>query len=207
MKLKPISILLALALLLCGCTAEEPAPVEPVATDFSAAGMTLTLTDAFALRDYVTYTLCCESADISVMALKEEYSLFEHTDFSAETSVEEYAGLVWSSNRFTDNVPLVTDGDLKYFEFDRSANGNDYTYRAYVFKADDGFWLVQFVSRADRYAELADTMHGYAATIRFEGDIAGDDTAVTDDAVVDGETTADDSAVTDADSAADNTAA
>ena len=101
------------------------------------------------------------------MALKEEYSLFDNTDFSSASSLEEYAGLVWNANQFTGAVPLVTDGDLQYFEFDRSANGNEYTYRAYVFKAADGFWLVQFVSRADRYAALADTMHEYAATVTF----------------------------------------
>ena len=165
MKSKLIPLLLAV-LLLCSCTAEA-VPAEPVATDFSKAGMTVTLTDAFAEKEYVSYTACYESADISVMALKEEYSLFDNTDFSSASTLEEYAGLVWNANQFADNVPLVTDGDLKYFEFDRSANGNEYTYRAYVYKAADGFWLVQFVSRADRYAELQDTMHGYAATVTF----------------------------------------
>jgi len=165
MRLKLFSIVFAL-MLLVGC-AEETAPAEPVAQDFSKAGMTLTLTDAFAEKEYVTYTACYESADISVMALKEEYDLFDNTDFSSATSLEEYAGLVWSANQFEGNVPLVTDGDLRYFEFDRTANGNDYTYRAYVYKAADGFWLVQFVSRADRYEELQDTMHGYAAGVVF----------------------------------------
>lgn len=165
MKLKLIPLLLAV-LMLCGC-ASEATPAEPVAADFSKAGMTVTLTDAFAEKEYVSYTACYESAEISVMALKEEYTLFDNTDFSSASSLEEYAGLVWNANQFTGAVPLVTDGNLQYFEFDRSANGNEYTYRAYVFKAADGFWLVQFVSRADRYAELADTMHAYAATVTF----------------------------------------
>ena len=165
MNLKLIPLLLAV-LMLCGCVG-SPAPAEPVAAEFSKAGMTVTLTDAFAEKEYVSYTACYESADISVMALKEEYSLFDNTDFSSASSLEEYAGLVWNANQFTGNVPLVTDGGLQYFEFDRSSNGNEYTYRAYVFKAADGFWLVQFVSRADRYAELADTMHAYAGTVTF----------------------------------------
>lgn len=171
MKRKLFPILAALILLLCGCTADDTS-AEPVAKAFSRAGMTLTLTDAFAEKEYVTYTACYESADLSVMALKEEYSLFDNTDFSSASTLEEYAGLVWSANQFAGNVPLVTEGDLRYFEFERSANGNDYTYRAYVYKAADGFWLVQFVSRADRYAELRDTMQDYAASVTFDAPYA-----------------------------------
>ena len=41
-------MILILCLLLCGCGAEDEAPAAPVATEFTAAGMHLTLTDAFA---------------------------------------------------------------------------------------------------------------------------------------------------------------
>ena len=167
MKLKLLPLLLALTMLLCGCAAEAT-PAEPVAQTFDRAGMHITLTDGFIEKDHVSYTACFTSDDIAVFTLLEEYSLFDNTDFSAASSLEEYAGLVWSANQFSGNVPLVVDGDLKYFEYDFISNGNEYTYRTYVFKAAEGFWLVQFASFTDRYEELKDTMHGYAASIVFD---------------------------------------
>lgn len=168
MKMKLFSLILALAMLMTGCTAAEAEPSEPVAQDFSKAGMTITLTDAFYEKEHVGYTTCFLSDDIAVFVLKEEYTLFENTDFSSASTREEYAGLVWNANQFTGNVPLVTDGELKYFEYDYSANGNDYTYRTYVFKASDSFWLVQFASFTDSYDAMKDTMHAYAETVVFD---------------------------------------
>lgn len=167
MKLRLFSIILALAMLLTGCAAESE-PAAPAALEFSKAGLTVTLTDAFYEKEHMGYTTCFLSDEIAVFLLKEEYTLFENTDFSSASSLEEYAGLVWNANRFTGNVPLVTDSDLKYFEYDYSANGNDYTYRTYVFKAADAFWLVQFASLTDSYAALKDTMHSYAASVVFD---------------------------------------
>lgn len=172
MKYKLFSILLALVLLLTGCTAAESEPTPPAAQDFSKAGMTITLTEEFYEKEHMGYTTCFLSDDIAVFVLKEEYTLFEHTDFSSASTLEEYAGLVWNANQFTGDVPLVTDGDLKYFEYDYSANGNNYTYRTYVFKSADAFWLVQFASLADSYEGLTDTMHSYAAGVVFDAPYA-----------------------------------
>ena len=168
MKLKLFPLLLALVWLLCGCSVSEPAPAEPVAQTFGKAGMSITLTDAFYEKDHVAYTACFTSDDIAVFTLREEYSLFEHTDFSSATSLEEYAGLVWSSNQFQGTVPLVTDGDLQYFEYDFISNGNEYTYRTYVFKDAEGFWLVQFATFTSSFEALQDTIHSYAATVTFD---------------------------------------
>ena len=168
MKHKVFSVILALALLLTGCTAVETAPEAPALQDFSKAGMTVTLTEEFYEKEHMGYTTCFLSDDIAVFVLKEEYTLFENTDFSSASTLEEYAGLVWNANQFTGNVPLTTDGDLKYFEYDYTANGNSYTYRTYVFKSADAFWLVQFASLSEHYEALSRTMHGYAATVRFD---------------------------------------
>lgn len=168
MKPKLFPILLALVLLLTGCAAGEAEPAAPAAQNFSKAGITLTLTEHFYEKTHVGYTTCYLSDDIAVFLLKEEYTLFENTDFSSASTLEEYAGLVWNANQFTGNVPLVTEDGLKYFEYDYSANGNSYTYRTYVFKAADAFWLVQFAALSEYYDTLTDTMHGYAATVRFD---------------------------------------
>lgn len=168
MKTKLLSILLALLLFLCGCAAEEELPAAPIDTDFAAAGMHITLTDEFTEKPHVAYTALYESSELAVMVLKEEYTLFENTDFSAQTSPEQYAELVWRSNQLSDTVPLEEDEDLIWFEYSRTTNGTDYTYRAYVFKSNDAFWLLQFAARTEAFPTLTDTIHGYAATVYFD---------------------------------------
>lgn len=167
MKTKLFAAILALALILTSC-ATEPEPVVPTPVDFSKAGMTVTLDDTFVQKEYAAYTLSCESADIVMFALKEEYTLFENTDFGPETTPEDYAQLVWYANQFTDTVPLKTVGDLQYFDYTKTSNGNDYLFRTYVFKDAEGFWLVQFACLTDRFGELVDTMHSYASTVTFD---------------------------------------
>jgi hypothetical protein len=161
-------MILTLCLLLCGCGADAEAPAEPVEKEFAAAGLHLTLTDAFAEKSHAAYTLYAESEKLLVLGLKEEYSLFENTDFSAQTSPEQYAALVWSANQLEGEVPLVDDGELLWFEYDNHVNGADYRYRAYVFKDNDGFWLLQFAAHADAFEALSETIRGYAGSVYFD---------------------------------------
>ena len=169
MKLKLLPMLLALILLLCGCAAEEEVPAGPVAAEFSASGMHITLTDEFAEKQHVSYTACYESTDIALLVLLEEYSLFDNTDFSAQTPVAQYAELVRNSNQLpADSVTVNETDGLTWFEFTRTLNGVDNTYRAYAFKSNDGFWLFQFAARSDTYESVKDTIHGYAMSVYFD---------------------------------------
>lgn len=162
-----LMLLLTLCLLLCGCS-EEEVPAEPVEQAFTAAGLHLTLTDEFTEKQHAAYTLYAESEDLLVLGLKEEYTLFENTDFSAQTSLKQYAALVWSANQLEGEVPLEDDGELLWFEYDNHVNGADYRYRAYVFKDNEGFWLLQFATHAEEFAALSETIRGYAASVYFD---------------------------------------
>lgn len=168
MKTKLFSILLAMCLLLCGCAAEEEPVAEPVPVDFAAAGLHLTLTDEFAEKQHVSYTALYESSELVVLALKEEYTLFDKTDFSSLTTPAEYAGLVWHANQLEGEVPVQEKDGLTWFDYSRTTNGTDYTYRAYAFKSADAFWLVQFGARSEGFAGLTDLIHAYATTISFD---------------------------------------
>ena len=117
----------------------------------------------------VLYDELVKRAKRAELALeKEEYTLFENTDFSAQTSREQYAALVWSANKLEGQVPVQEDEDLTWFEYSRTANGTDYTYRAYVYKCNEAFWLIQFAARSEAFPALGDTIHGYAASVYFD---------------------------------------
>jgi len=169
---KITAMLVALILLmLTGCSvldsAEEPTPT-PQPTSFSKSGMTVTLTDAFTEKDYVTYTAVYESADIAIFALKEEFRLFDSSVLSSESAVTEYARLLWKSNGFSNELNLSEQDGLTWFQYDRAVNGGDYTYRVYVYKGTDSFWMVQFTAYADRFADVETVIHEYAKTVVIE---------------------------------------
>ena len=168
MKLKLFPILLALTLLLCGCVQQPTEEAAPVPTDFAASGMHITLTDAFTEKQHVSYTAMYHSEEIALMVLKEEYELFDNTEFSSQTSPEQYAALVWSSNQLPGEVPLQDDGNLTWFEYDRIVNGTDYRYRAYVYKCNEAFWLFQFSTRAEIFGAHTADIHSYAASVYFD---------------------------------------
>lgn len=181
MTKKLLSVLLVLTLLLCGCAgqSDQPAPT-PAPAEFSAAGMNITLNESFTQKEYVTYTTGFESADIAVFVLLEEAALFDGTDYGTDFSADTYAEMLWKSNGNAGSPELTSAGDLVWFDFDASANGNDYTYRAFVFKSADGYWLVQFAALAENFEALADTMNAYAATITFDNPYVAPTPAATD---------------------------
>ena len=166
--MKRLMFLILTLCLLCGCSAQEELPAEPVAKEFSAAGLHLTLTEEFAGKQHAAYTLYAESENLLVLGLKEEYTLFENTDFSAQTSLKQYAELVWVANQLEGELPLVDDGEHLWFDYDNHVNGADYCYRAYVFKDNEGFWLLQFAARADEFEALTEAMREYAASVYFD---------------------------------------
>jgi len=166
-------LLLAVILLLSGCTqldallGKQDPEVPPQPVTYTHAGASITLIDTFIQREYISYTMCFESEDIAVMALKEEFTLFANTDYSAESTLADYATLVWNANSMAGVPELITDGDMTYFDYARSANGNDYTVRTYVFKTNDAFWMFQFTALTENFAAVEAQIDSYAATIVF----------------------------------------
>lgn len=161
------ALVLAVTLLLTGCGmfGGDSADEVPEPVVFSQGGLRITLTDKFTPKDHISYTACYESQDLAVMVLKEEFSLFEGTEISAETTVEQYMDVIRRANALPEMVSVVTSNNLCYLEYDRLANGKNYLYRAYGFKGTEGFWLVQFATTKENFANVSDQIHAYAQTV------------------------------------------
>ena len=157
-----ISVLLTVCLF-CGCSffsglgaAQEK--------EFSKAGMSITLTDDFTEQDIVSQTAVYASAKHIVMALKEEYALFE--ELGDSLSLQEYAQLVCQNNDLTADIE-EKDG-LVCFEYENEANGRDFAYFAVVQKGTDAYWLFQFSCDSSNYEDSKEQFIDWAKTIRFE---------------------------------------
>lgn len=160
--IKAMVVLLAVSLL-CGCsfvgrlgTAEEKV--------FSKAGMSITLTEDFKEQDIVSQTAVYASAKYIVMALKEEYRLFE--EIGDSLSLEEYAQLVFENNQI--NADIEEKDGLVYFTYENEANGRDFTYFAVVMKGPDAYWMFQFACDSSQYEDSQEQFVRWAKTVEFE---------------------------------------
>ena len=133
--------------------------------DFSAAGMTITLTNQFEETDYEGFTQCYESKSVAVMTLKEEFTLMEGLD---AYTVEDYGRLVLASNGM-DESWLTQENGIWYFSYvTQGGDGADYYYFATLHKSGDAFWLIQFATPATNESKLHDQFLAWAADVTFE---------------------------------------
>ncbi|MBR2970269.1 MAG: hypothetical protein IKC48_00515 [Clostridia bacterium] len=132
---------------------------------FSAYGMTITLTEAFSEIDVPNFTAAYESNNVAVCALKEPFTLFH--GFSSYT-LEEYGNEVIKTNRLT-SVELKEADGLTYFMYDYKdpQTRKNYTYFAFVYKADDAFWLVQFATLTRKVNKHFEQIFYWAGSVEF----------------------------------------
>ena len=162
---KTLSICIVFVLLitlLTGCSFNlrfglSSAPKEKT---FSKSGMSITLNESFYEKEYVSYTSTYESQKIVVFTLKEEFSYFGGVDYS----LEEYADLVIYANNLTATVK--TKDNLTYFTYEKEVSGKNYCYTAFVYKAADAYWLIQFACEKNQADKLESDIFTYAASVK-----------------------------------------
>lgn len=134
---------------------------EVVPETFSREGMAITLTSDFMYVPQDNFTACYGNEHYSVLAIKEEFSLFPE-----EITLEEYVGFVLAE---MPDVELTDYEGLKCFEYVAEGGGGvEYCYFATVFETDDSFWLIQFATETAKYEEIFPTFVEWAKTIIFE---------------------------------------
>ena len=140
---------------------------EPMPEVFSSGGMSIVLTDEFAETPVDKYTATYDSRDVAVIALKEEFSLFEGFE---NYTLEQYANLVIENNNMSDTDIKNVNGlmSFEYTYFNPETNKN-YIYFSYVYKSGDAFWLVQVATEEDKATEYFDDIVMWANSVEFEG--------------------------------------
>ena len=140
---------------------------EPMPEVFSSGGMSIVLTDEFEETPVDKYTATYGSRDVAVIALKEEFSLFEGFE---NYTLEQYANLVIENNNMSNTVIKNVDGlmGFEYTYFNPETNKN-YIYFSYVYKSNDAFWLVQFATEENKATEYFDDIVMWANSVEFEG--------------------------------------
>jgi len=134
--------------------------------EFSAGGMSITLTEAFSETSFEGYTQCYESKEIAVFALREDFTLAAGME---NLTLEEYGQLVIDSNG-KGGTELLSEDGLTWFQYNSSnADGSlNYFYFAAVFKSEDAFWLIQFATPENRAEANLPLFKQWAKTVTFE---------------------------------------
>lgn len=160
---KVMLVVMAAMILLASCGGAKGAKEK----DFSKAGMTITLTEDFTEKEVVSQTVTYASMDEVVMALKEEFTLFEQINMDPQTTtLEQYFDLIKTNNKA--QWELKEEDGLKCFTYDNTGNGKDYSYLGVILKGNDAFWLFQFsCEKANFDSKKADFMK-YAKSIKFD---------------------------------------
>lgn len=161
-----IVLCIAAALGVCIGVFNNMMPAGPAT--FTNSGMTITLTDDFIKQDMDGFDACYGAEDVAVFAFKEPFDTLgaESAEEVAAYTSADYGELFISANTFSALGGVQTKDGLTYVEY--TADGVDYFYRAYIYKTDDAFWVVQFaVDEADK-AEYADDFVTWANSVSFE---------------------------------------
>ncbi len=137
--------------------------VEPQV--FSDNGMSVTLTNEFQPVQAEGHTHCYESPRVAVFALKEEFTLME--GFETYT-LEQYRDLVITNNGIS--ATLKDEDGLKGFAYDYTnpATLDSYHYVSFVYKTQDAFWLVQFVTMEEDADDYKADIATWAKSVFFE---------------------------------------
>lgn len=134
--------------------------------DFSADGISITLTEDFERVFVDGFALSCKSHDVAMFVLKEPFTLMEGAE---NLQVQEYANIVFQYNIQAANAQLLTDGNTTWFEYSytNTMENKDYHFFIYVFKSDDAFWLVQFATPEALAQEYKPQFLDWAKTVDF----------------------------------------
>ena len=135
------------------------------AKEFSSQGMTVTLTKEFKEDSVMGFDASYRSKDVYVLALRER---FEEAEGAEKLSLEEYGKIILEVNELPD-VQIDSFGGIPGFEYDYDDDdGQTYHDRTYLYKTDDSFWMIQFITFKESFAKYESAFGKWAASVRFD---------------------------------------
>lgn len=161
-----IAIVLMSVLAACG-NATDSAEVPRDSKVFSNSGINITLSKDFKESPQEGYTVCYESQEVAVFALKEatadypvlkDYTLERYTEEILEVNASYSPTVVTEIHGFPSFTYSFTDPDT----------GDVYSYFTALYQAPDGFWMVQFATFEEFYAKDEEQFIEWAKMITFD---------------------------------------
>lgn len=131
---------------------------------YTTQGMSITLPAKFSKAKMDNMTVAYQTKDVAVFALREDFTLMEGLK---DYSLTKYGNNVISNNKLT-SAKLQYEGDLTYFTYTAKPENENFVYYAFVYKAKDAFWLIQFATKEENEATNRQQFFDWANTVTFE---------------------------------------
>lgn len=157
-----VALILGFVLGIAGNLLEDAGSRDP--KRFSGDGMSITLTESFTEASFDGYTICFDSRDAAVFALKEEFTLMPGLE---DYTIAQYGALVLDSNGMSGSQ-LYSQNGVTYFTYTATADGTTFYYMATLHKSSDAFWLVQFAAPESEKDTFHPLFIQWATTISFD---------------------------------------
>lgn len=163
---KIFAIIVPSVLILVGCIVGLYFLLVPREKTFSYLNMQITLTTDFVEKSNINFSTTFQSDDMIITVAREKISeLEELTDINEDSTCSDYLHLLVDLN---DILSYVRDENgLKYIEYYKTVSDQGYYYRAYAYKYDGAFWLIQMICFSEDRSEFVPSMQKYAASVKF----------------------------------------
>lgn len=131
---------------------------------FTKGNVSITLNEDFKEEFHNGFDAVYSSDEIAIFVIEEKFDGDEA--FEAMT-LDEYCDAVIEANG--KNTETKHKDGLTYYEYDGVSDQNyKFRYLAFVFKADDGFYLVQFGVQENMYSVYEDDIFAYAKSVSIK---------------------------------------
>ncbi len=109
------------------------------------------------------------SENVSVSVIKDDLSLFDDTEIE---NLEDYANMIIADNRDYKPSKLQYQNGIPYFttEFTNEEYNEVYKYCTFLFQSDNAYWIVEFSTYKDEYANYANQINSWARSVNFENE-------------------------------------
>lgn len=134
--------------------------------DYSSHGFNIKMDDGMTEKDIATSTAAWVGEKAIVTALKEEFSILKSIDIDEDSTIKDYAEAVIKNNKA--DYELQEKDGMNYFEYEQTISGKEYYYFAVIYKADDGFWLVNFACDSSDKSTYQEKFVEWAKTVTFD---------------------------------------
>lgn len=157
--MKKIFVVLLSCLVLVGCQ------VKAKDKTYTSHGLTITMQEGFVEKEIVAATVYYVSIDAVVMAIKEDFTSLEAIGINSSSSIDDYADAVLKNNGVDYNIQKE-DG-ITYFTYEKEVSGKQYFYLSQVTKADDSFWLLNFMCDVKDKSKYEPLFKKWAKSVKF----------------------------------------
>ena len=150
----------------CGFSCQIAPPFTVSEKTFEKNGMKITVTDEFREMAEEGFFFAAAKEDLSFFLLSSPFSLYENTDFSAETSLSQWA-LLFLEKEPGDQEAIQTKDSLCFADKTQEKNGSRFSHRLFFFKGSDAFWILDFSAAEENFARLETEIFSYASTLQI----------------------------------------